>query len=63
MKEETAISITVTQKLFDQLVAKKYAERSEKYGSWCVFIPKLCEIIKEKTDAVYCLSFFLLIFQ
>ena len=38
MKEETGISITAIQKLLDQLIAKKYVERSERDGSWRVFI-------------------------
>ena len=38
MKEETGISITAIQKLLDQLITKKYVERSEKDGSWRVFV-------------------------
>ena len=38
MKEETGISITAIQKLLDQLISKKYVERSERDGSWRVFI-------------------------
>ena len=38
MKEETGISITAIQKLLDQLISKKYVERSEKDGSWRVFV-------------------------
>ena len=38
MKEETGISITAIQKLLDQLITKKYVERSEKDGSWRVFL-------------------------
>ena len=38
MKEETSISITAIQKLLDQLIEKKYVERSERDGSWRVFI-------------------------
>lgn len=38
MKEETGISITAIQKLLDQLISKKYVERSERDGSWRVFV-------------------------
>ena len=38
MKEVTGISITAIQKLLDQLITKKYVERSEKDGSWRVFV-------------------------
>lgn len=38
MKEETGISITVIQKLLDQLISKKYVERGESDGSWRVFV-------------------------
>ncbi len=38
MQEETGISITAVQKLLDQLISKKYVERSEKDGSWRVFL-------------------------
>lgn len=38
MKEETGISITAIQKLLAQLITKKYIERSEKEGSWRVFL-------------------------
>lgn len=38
MQKETGISITAVQKLLDQLISKKYVERSEKDGSWRVFL-------------------------
>lgn len=38
MKEETGISITAIQKLLDRLISKKYVERSERDGSWRVFV-------------------------
>ena len=38
MQEVTGISITAVQKLLDKLVSKKYVERSEKDGSWRVFL-------------------------
>ena len=38
MKEETGISITAIQKLLDQLISKKYVERSERDGGWRVFV-------------------------
>ncbi len=38
MQEEAGISITAVQKLLDQLISKKYVERSEKDGSWRVFL-------------------------
>ncbi len=38
MKEETGISITAIQKLLAQLISKKYVERSEKDGSWRVYV-------------------------
>lgn len=38
MQEETGISITAVQKLLDRLISKKYVERSEKDGSWRVFL-------------------------
>lgn len=38
MHEETGISITAIQKLLDQLISKKYVERSDKDGSWRVFL-------------------------
>lgn len=38
MQKETGISITAIQKLLDQLISKKYVERSERDGSWRVFL-------------------------
>lgn len=38
MQEETGISITAVQKLLDQLISRKYVERSEKDGGWRVFL-------------------------
>lgn len=38
MKEETGISVTAIQKLLNRLISKKYVERSEKEGSWRVFM-------------------------
>ncbi len=38
MQEITGISITAVQKLLDQLVFKKYVERSDKDGGWRVFL-------------------------
>ena len=38
MREVTGISIAAIQKLLEKLIAKKYVERGEKYGSWRVFV-------------------------
>lgn len=38
MKDVTGISMTAIQKLLNQLISKKYVERSEKDGSWRVFL-------------------------
>ena len=38
MRKITGISIAAIQKLLDQLISKKYVERSEKDGSWRVFV-------------------------
>lgn len=38
MQKETGISITAIQKLLGQLISKNYVERSEKDGSWRVFL-------------------------
>ena len=38
MRDITGISIAAIQKLLDQLIQKKYVERSEKDGSWMVFV-------------------------
>lgn len=38
IQEETGITITAIQKLLAQLISKNYVERSEKDGSWRVFL-------------------------
>lgn len=38
LKKETGISIAAIQKLLDKLISNKYVERSDKNGSWRVFL-------------------------